>query len=164
MEFYKNFRFLRYKYNYKIGILILCRKKNSVLTFIAVQYPQINIFIGDFFYSQMPRTCNKAKNVLQEVLLSWLYFQLFLSLSCSRMRNRHVFLFLAHLSRRLIGELIVLAGIRRPSDRQHFQTTSPLKPWSRLFPYFTYSIYRWGERILCFLFQSGKNSGCYGNL
>ena len=36
--------------------------------------------------------------------------------------------FLAHLSRRLIGELIVFTGIRRPSVRQHFQTTSPLKP------------------------------------
>ena len=41
--------------------------------------------------------------------------------------------FLAHLSRRLIGELIVYRGIRRlsvrPSSvRQHFQTTSPLKP------------------------------------
>ena len=46
---------------------------------------------------------------------------------------------LAHLSRRLIGELIVYEGIRRPSVRrpssvrpsvvcQHFQTTSPLKP------------------------------------
>ena len=42
-------------------------------------------------------------------------------------------LFLAHLSLRLIGELIVYEGIRRPSVRrpsvvcQHFQTTSPLK-------------------------------------
>ena len=48
--------------------------------------------------------------------------------------------FLAHLSRRLIGELLVYRGIRRPSVvrpsvrrpssvvRQHFQTTSPLKP------------------------------------
>ena len=41
--------------------------------------------------------------------------------------------FLAHLSRRLTGELIVYRGIRRPSVRrpsvrQHFQTTSPLKP------------------------------------
>ena len=44
---------------------------------------------------------------------------------------------LAHLSRRLIGELIVYEGIRRQSVRpsvrrpsvcQHFQTTSPLKP------------------------------------
>ena len=35
---------------------------------------------------------------------------------------------LAHLSRRLIGELIVYEGIRRPSVCQHFQTTSPLKP------------------------------------
>ena len=43
-------------------------------------------------------------------------------------------LLLAHLSRRLTGELIVYTGIRRPSVvrpssvRQHFKTTSPLKP------------------------------------
>ena len=53
---------------------------------------------------------------------------------------------LAHLSRRLIGELIVYKGIRRPSVHpsvcQHFQTTSPLKPCGRFFSYFTYSIYR----------------------
>ena len=55
---------------------------------------------------------------------------------------------LAHLSRRLIGELIVYTGIRRPSVvrpsvvRQHFQTTSPLKPSGGFFPYYTYSIYR----------------------
>ena len=41
---------------------------------------------------------------------------------------------LAHLSRRLIGELIVYACIRRPSVglssvRQYFQTTSLLKLW-----------------------------------
>ena len=52
--------------------------------------------------------------------------------------------------------------------RQHFQTTSPLKPWSRFLPYFTDSIYRQGEPILLFfvvfLSQSGKNSGCCGNL
>ena len=56
---------------------------------------------------------------------------------------------LAHLSRRLIGELLVYRGIRRPSvrrpsvvRRQHFQTTSSLKPLGRFFSYFTYSIYR----------------------
>ena len=43
-------------------------------------------------------------------------------------------LLLAHLSRRLIGELIGYEGIRRPSILrpssvcQHFQTTSSLKP------------------------------------
>ena len=34
--------------------------------------------------------------------------------------------------------------VRHPSSssirRQYFQTTSPLKPWSRFLPYFTYSI------------------------
>ena len=72
-------------------------------------------------------------------------------------------LFLAHLSQRLIGELIVYKGIRRPSVRQHFQTTS-LKPRSRYFSYFTYSNYKSVERIIVFLFRSDKNSGCYSNL
>ena len=50
------------------------------------------------------------------------------------------FAFLAHLSRRLIGELLVYRGIRRPSvvRRQHFQTTSSLKPMGRFFSYFIY--------------------------
>ena len=39
---------------------------------------------------------------------------------------------------------------RHPSSVcQHFQTTSPLKPWSQFFPYFTYSIYRWGGMNNC---------------
>ena len=62
------------------------------------------------------------------------------------------FLFLAHLSRRLTGELLVYTCIWRPSVVprpsvrpssvvcQHFQTTSPLKPSGGFFPYYTYSI------------------------
>ena len=53
-------------------------------------------------------------------------------------------LFLAHLSRRHIGELLVYRGIRRPSST--FQTTSSVKPPGRFFSYFIYSIYRQGER------------------
>ena len=59
-----------------------------------------------------------------------------------------IYWFLAHLSRRLIGELIVYTGIRPPSSvypsvvHQDFQTTSPLKPLGRFFPYSVYSIYR----------------------
>ena len=62
---------------------------------------------------------------------------------------------LAHLSRRLIVELIVYTGIRRPSVRQHFQTTSPLKQGGGFFPYSTYSIYRKGEQKVMF-FYSGR--------
>ena len=39
---------------------------------------------------------------------------------------------------------------------QHFQTTFPLKPWSRFLPNFTYSIYRPGERISVFFVPTGK--------
>ena len=75
-----------------------------------------------------------------------------------------LFIFLAHLSRRLIGELLVYRGIRRPSVCQHFQTTSPLKREANS-SHISYiaSIGR-GNKKLCFLFQSDKNSGCYGNL
>ena len=46
-------------------------------------------------------------------------------------------------------------SVVRPSICQHFQTTSPLKPRSRFFSYFKYSIYRLGERIIVF-FCSGR--------
>ena len=68
-----------------------------------------------------------------------------------------VYFFLAHLKCELIVRQAAVV-------RQHFQMTSPRKPWSRFFPYFTYSIYRWRERIIVFLFQSDKNSRCYSNL
>ena len=31
---------------------------------------------------------------------------------------------------------------------QHFQRTSPLKPWDRFFSYFAYSSYRFGAQIM----------------
>ena len=43
---------------------------------------------------------------------------------------------------------------RHPSSvRQHFQTTSPLKPRSRFLPNFTYSINRPGERIIVWAYS-----------
>ena len=66
--------------------------------------------------------------------------------------------FLAHLSRRLTGELIVYPGsgvrpsssvvVRRPSvvRRPQFQRSSPLKPLSQSKPNFMWSILRKGER------------------
>ena len=59
--------------------------------------------------------------------------------------------FLAHLSRRLIGELIVYQWLRRPSVRpsvvrQHFQTSSPLKLLGQLNSYFIWRLLRMGER------------------
>ena len=47
--------------------------------------------------------------------------------------------------------------------RQHFQTTSPLKLADSFHISHIASIDRGNEK-LCFLFQSDKNSGCYGNL
>ena len=62
-------------------------------------------------------------------------------------------LFLAHLSWRLIGELIVYQWLRRPSSvrpssvvRQHFQTSSPLKLLGQLNSHFIWRLLRMGER------------------
>ena len=79
----------------------------------------------------------------------------------------------AHLSRRLIGELIVCPGIRRPLSIRRPSTFSndiseAMKPVLTV-PNFTYSIYQQegvGEGTnngVC-LCRSDKNSGCYGNL
>ena len=85
----------------------------------------------------MLRVCNI--NPYMTIELSYLYHldESTCILIFRGMRSNSLFL-LAHLSRRLIGELIVYEGIRRPhvvrpsvrrpSVRQHFQTTSPLKP------------------------------------
>ena len=51
--------------------------------------------------------------------------------------------------------MVVEPASVRPSSvvrRQHFQTTSPLKLPGRIFSYFTYSIYRCGERIFVFFY------------
>ena len=59
-------------------------------------------------------------------------------------------MFLAHLSRRLMGELIVYQSLRRPSVRlsvrQHFQTSSPLKPLGQLNSNFIWRLLRTRER------------------
>ena len=48
-----------------------------------------------------------------------------------RSNKTKTLLFLAHLSRRLTGELIGYPWIRRLSSvHSHFQTSSPLKPWA----------------------------------
>ena len=55
--------------------------------------------------------------------------------------------FLAHLSRRLIGELKVYQWLRRPDVvRQHFQTSSPLKLQGQLKSYFIWRLLRMRER------------------
>ena len=59
--------------------------------------------------------------------------------------------YLAHLSRRLRGELIVyqwlwLPSSIRPSIRQHFQTSSPLKLLGQLNSNFIWRFLRMGER------------------
>ena len=75
--------------------------------------------------------------------------------------------FLAHLSRRLIGELIVYEGIRRPSVRRlsTFSNNISSEAVRPILFYISHiaAIGR-GNDKLSFLFQSDKNSGCYGNL
>ena len=60
----------------------------------------------------------------------------------ARGQNLEHLRFLAHLSRKFVGELIVYRVVCLSVCRQHFLTTSPLKPPGRFFSYFTYSIYR----------------------
>ena len=57
------------------------------------------------------------------------------------------FYFLAHLSRRLMGELIVYQSLRHPSVvRPQFQTSSPLKLLGQLNSNFIWRLLRMGER------------------
>ena len=78
----------------------------------------------------------------------------FLTLHVYRLKERpfQTSIFLAHLSRRLTGELIVYpcSGVRRPSSsvvvrRSQFQRSSPLKPLGQSKPNFMWSILREGE-------------------
>ena len=55
--------------------------------------------------------------------------------------------FFTHLSRRLRGELLVYQWLWRPSSvRQHFQTSSPLKPLGQLNSNFIWRLLRTGEQ------------------
>ena len=54
--------------------------------------------------------------------------------------------FLAHLSRKLMGELIVYQSLRRPSVRPQFQTSSPLKPLGQLNSNYIWRLLRTRER------------------
>ena len=53
---------------------------------------------------------------------------------------------LAHLSRRLMGELIVYQSLWRPSVRPQFQTSSPLKPLGQLTSNYIWRLLRTRER------------------
>ena len=57
---------------------------------------------------------------------------------------KHVLL--AHLCRRLRGELLVYQWLHRPSVRQHFKTSSPEKPLGQLNSNFIWRLLRMGER------------------
>ena len=72
--------------------------------------------------------------------------------------------FLVHLSRRLIGELIVYEGIRRPSSVNIFKRHRLLTREADSFHISHIASIGRGNEKLCFLFQSDKNFGCYGNL
>ena len=54
--------------------------------------------------------------------------------------------FLAHLSQRLMAELIVYQSLRRPSVRPQFQTSSPLKPLGQLKSNYIWRLLRTRER------------------
>ena len=79
----------------------------------------------------------------------------FISMIGTKSNTIFYLLLLAHLSRRLMGELIVYQSLRRPSVirpsvrlsvRQHFQTSSPLKPLGQLNSNFIWRLLRTRER------------------
>ena len=99
---------------------------------------------------------NLAKNINGSVAL---IFQVNLAIEIPNITknyiNSHIFTcqhwvlqcLLAHLSRRLRSELLVYQWLRRPSSvRQHFQTSSPLKPLGQLNSNFICRLLRIGER------------------
>ena len=66
---------------------------------------------------------------LRALFLVGTCYDVYLTGTCFDIYFTDWYALLAHLSRRLKGEVIVYEGIRRPSVVcQHFQTTSPLKP------------------------------------
>ena len=60
-----------------------------------------------------------------------------------------LFFFLAHLSRRLTGELIGYPWIRPSSVRSHFQTSSPFKPLGQSKPNIMWSFLGKGGKKVC---------------
>ena len=77
---------------------------------------------------------------------------------------------LAHLSRRLLDGLIVYQSLRRPSVRrsssvrQHFQTSSPLKPLDQLSSYFTWRLLRRGNKCLFKWYWSHGQDGRHAQI
>ena len=59
---------------------------------------------------------------------------------------------------------VVRPSVRLSSVCQHFQTTSPLMSEADSFHISHIASIGRGNEKLCFLNQSDKNSGCYGNL
>ena len=80
-------------------------------------------------------SCNRRRNVLLNSYIIDKFAVTENGSVCIRILGGHSFL--AHLSRRLMGELIVYQSLRRPSVvrpsvRPQFQTSSPLKPLGQL--------------------------------
>ena len=92
-----------------------------------------------------------AYNLIKDIQTKCLFSQPCVLSALSNFGSRVVSVcFLAHLSRRLTGELIGYPWIRRPSvvvvRRSHFQTSSPPKPLGQSKPNFMWSLLGKGER------------------
>ena len=118
-----------------------------LLTFMMVSFLTVQVdFIGLF-------THNNPGNLSNQMSKIRFFFQV--EFLCSVTLNLTFtfkydypfkFGFLAHLSRRLMGELIVYQSLCRPSIRQHFQTSSPLKPRGQLNSNFIWRLLRTQEQ------------------
>ena len=108
--------------------------------------PHLGFWSGNLFLiAPFPDLCLLVPFYHDKLTVLWLY--------CLS-----TYSFLAHLSQRLIGELIVYpcSGVRPSSVRRpQFQRSSSLKLLGRLFSYYTYTIYRKGERIIVFFVLIG---------
>ena len=118
---------------------------------ISLKFTEISLEKGKY---------NVADNVVASLELS--YHDIFFYI----LFNFMYLSLLAHLSRRLTGELIVYTGIRRPSVRRPstFSNDISSEAVRRILSIFHIQHICRGNKKLCFLFRSDKNSGCYGNL
>ena len=127
--------------------------------FLTIERPAAQLSVADSKLNEA--LTDSSQQIMKQVkdCINYLFFQVILNDISNSL--------LAHLSRRLIGELIVNEGIRRPSVVCPSVNIFKQHLWSHKADSFHIShiasIGRGNEK-LCFLFQSDKTSGCYGNL
>ena len=121
------------------GFYFLLTIKYCIFCFYALYF---------MLYKMLPEVPEYVR--CDNVMVSFLLHTCSYDVTCLRMCGCS---FLAHLRRRLMGELIVYQSLRCPSVvrrlssvRQHFQTSSPLKPLCQLNSNFIWRLLRTREQ------------------